>query len=111
MFGVGEHGHDPGRRRVAVRGIADEQGLSFGIEHGAISGLAGIDAAGPSRGAGLAALLVHRRLEPGQVHGDSCFLGHLHGELHREPIGVVEAKGDVTGQGDLPGGQLLIEDC
>ena len=94
---VGQDGHHPGRRRVAVRALTHEDRPALGVEHRAVGLLAGYRLAGSGRGAGLDPLAVHGLLEGLEVDGHSGLLGDLDGELDREPVGVVEPEGQIAG--------------
>jgi hypothetical protein len=58
---------------------------------------ADIAGAGP-RGAGAAALLGHRRLEPGRVHAPALLAQRILRQIEREAVGVVELERHVAGQ-------------
>ena len=107
---VGQDGHHPGRRRVAVRALTHEDRPALGVEHRAVGLLAGHRLAGFGRGAGLDPLAVHGLLEGLEVDGHSGLLGDLDGELDREPVGVVEPEGQIAGNHGGARGQLLFED-
>ena len=107
--GVGEHGHHPGGCRVAVRALTHEHGLTLGVENRPIGLLTDHRLAGTGRLTSLGALSVHGRLEGLEVDGDAGLLGDLHGELDREPVGVVETEGHVTRDPPDPRGELLFQ--
>ena len=58
---VGQHGHHPGRRRVAVGRLADEDGPALGVEHRPVGLVAGRGPPGAGRGPGLGPLALHGR--------------------------------------------------
>ena len=63
---------------------------------------------------GTDALLLHHLVEAIPVHGHAFLLGHLHGQVHGEAVGIVELEGVGAGEHGLPrrlvGGEHLAVD-
>ena len=60
--------------------------------------IAGRDSGALARGSRPFALFVHGTLEAVQVDLDATEVGHLLGDLEREPVGVVQLEGDIAGE-------------
>ena len=99
----GQHHHALGLERV----VAEETGRLQARDQVGRQLHAAAELAGRARGL---ALLLHRRLEAGDVHAQAALARDVLGEVEREAVGVVEAERIGAGNGVLRTRGDLVED-
>ena len=105
-----EHRHHSGRSLVAISGTTDEDGLTFAgqqLSVGRLISTPRLTSCSPRP----LALCSHFCAESLEVNGDIGFFGELNGQLHGEPVGVVQAERCPTVQGPTRSnpGEVVLE--